>query len=83
MFGALAAFTKDFDVGFKLVEDLFQQSVTETQQLRNFTSAEIGAVQFRQDRLAILNAKGISVVMFLGRVLLLIQYILGETKIIL
>lgn len=76
--GALAAFTRDFDIGYKIVNDEDQQIVIQDEQFQNNTASEIDAAQFRADRLPVLNAKGTSMVMFLGRLLLLIQYILGE-----
>jgi hypothetical protein len=47
-------------------------------QLSNFyTKSDIDAENFRKERLPKLNARGISAVMSLGRLLLLVQYCLG------
>ena len=78
IFCALAAFTKDFDIGYGLAVDQEQEVVLATQQFQNYSKAEIDATQFRLNRLPLLNAKGIFLVLMLSRLVLLLQYVLGE-----
>ena len=78
IFCALAAFTKDFDIGYDLMKDQEEEIVLTMQKYQNYSKAEIGAAQYRLDRLPILNAKGVSLVLMLSRILLLLQYTLGE-----
>lgn len=78
IFCALAAFTKDFDIGYLLSPSATaeQQVVEEIQSIGGFSEEQISAAQFREDRLPTLNARGISLVMMFSRVLLLVQYLL-------
>ena len=77
VFAALAAFTKDFDITNGLVND------AEQTELENELSIIAGiqatsAYKFREDRLPLINAEGLSVVMMCSRILLLLQYLMGE-----
>ncbi len=48
-------------------------------QLASFsTNDDIAAAAYRNNRLPTLNARGLSIVMALSRLLLLVQYIIGE-----
>lgn len=79
VFCALAAFTKDFDIGYQLSSSasVEKQNVANIQSNDGLSEEEINAAQFREDRLPLLNAKGISLVMMFSRVLLLLQYLLS------
>lgn len=78
VFCALAAFTKDFDIGYQLSTSasVEEKVVEEIQSMGGVSEAQIKAAQFRQNRLPILNARGISLVMMFSRLLLLAQYLL-------
>lgn len=78
MFCALAAFTKDFEIGYKLVSDKEETAATVVQQQDGFSLSEIDAFRSRSEKLPLLNARGISTVMMLSRVLLLFQYLISE-----
>jgi hypothetical protein len=77
VFSALAAFTKDFDITNGLVPD-HEQDETERLIAALVDSRSTAAIRFRQDRLPLLNARGLSIVMALSRLLLLAQYLVGE-----
>ena len=81
IFCALAAFTKDFDIGYNVATDEDQDTTTQIQRLQNYTNAELNAEQFRLDRMPLLNAKGTSIVMMLSRLLLLLQYVVGKQNV--
>jgi hypothetical protein len=74
IFSALATFTKDFDITSGLWED---PNETLTDQLLSQAGNQLVALDYRQDRLPRLNAKGLSTVMALSRLLLLLQYVIG------
>ena len=78
VFCALAAFTKDFDITNGLVNNNAEQQ--ELDEVPSFiVSVEASnAVKYRQDRLPLLNAQSLSLVMTISRLLLLIQYLVGE-----
>lgn len=86
MFSALAAFTNNFDitVGLSAGDDpdqaladaLFAQAGTDDKN-------SISATHFRDGRLPILNARGLSMVMGISRLLLLVQYAAGMPLVIL
>ena len=75
-FAALAAFTKDFDISNGLVDDEADQR--DLAQAQSLTGDALNALKFREGRLPLLNAEGLSVVMMLSRVLLLLQYLMGK-----
>ena len=78
VFSALAAFTRDFNITDGLYKNPEQQQADDIlTQLGNDKSA-LAAVAFRNDRLPRLNAKGISLVLAISRVVLLTQYLVGE-----
>jgi hypothetical protein len=78
VFSALAAFTKDFDITNGLVPDREQN---ETEKLiAGLDGSAAVAFKYRQDRLPLLNARGVSMVMALSRLLLLAQYLVGEQR---
>ena len=75
VFGALAAFTNDFDV-FNGIQGNGDQGLLNELQRDEFASgANIAAGNERQQRLPILNSRGICIVMALSRLLLLAQYL--------
>ncbi|KAF7983410.1 hypothetical protein HWV62_22441 [Athelia sp. TMB] len=75
VFSALCAFTADFDITFGLSNDpteaLRQQLMI---QLGN-GNGRLAAETFRDNRLPRVNARGISMVLALSRLLLLVQYV--------
>ena len=76
IFSALAAFTKDFDITNGLVPDL-EQHDTEIL-IAGLDQSAAAAFKYRQDRLPLLNGRGVSLVMALSRFLLLVQYLIGK-----
>jgi hypothetical protein len=82
IFCALAAFTNNFDITEGVSNDSTEAKLLAQAQLSDFsTSSDIAVAQFRQQRLPTLNARGISITMAFSRLLLLIQYVLGEIAI--
>lgn len=82
VFGALAAFTNNFDitVGLSNGPDPDQTLLTQLEiQNDGFSTQDITAQQFRNDRLPIQNDRGISIVLGLSRALLLAQYLVGTS----
>jgi hypothetical protein len=78
VFAGLSAFTNSFDVTDGLRENR-DELLIEQLQLADFrTQSDIHAAKFRNERMPTLNARGISMVMALGRLLLLVQYGLGK-----
>jgi hypothetical protein len=78
VFSALAAFTKDFDITNGLVADPDERETDRLIAGLVGTRSAAAAIRFRQDRLPLLNARGLSLVMALSRLLLLAQYLVGE-----
>jgi hypothetical protein len=80
VFCALAAFTKDFDITNGLVNNNAEQQELEKVLVLSFTASveDSNALKYRQDRLPLLNSQCLSFVMASSRLLLLIQYIVGE-----
>lgn len=76
VFAALAAFTKEFDITNGLVNDEAEQ--TQLDEALSLTAEASSALMFREGRLSLLNAEGLSLVMMLSRALLLLQYLVGE-----
>ena len=80
MFCTLAAFTRNFDVTDGIVNDVQEQNVLTQLKLQDFMSQQdIAVAQYRSDRIPTLNARGISMTIAFSRVVLLAQYVLGET----
>jgi len=78
LFSALAAFTRDFDItaGFMGDDDQgLNQLLSELGDDEN----TFKAIQFREDRLPRLNARGVAMTMALSRLLLLVQYAVGRS----
>ena len=73
----MAAFTRDFDITGGIVKHsdsaLADQLFTQAGSDQN----GLAASHFRDNRLPLLNARGLSMTMALSRLLLLLQYILG------
>jgi hypothetical protein len=81
-FAALAAFTKDFDITNGLKNDEAEQKkIDDALSTLSVTGDTSSALKFRESRLPLLNAEGLSLVMMLSRVLLLLQYLVGEDSI--
>jgi hypothetical protein len=80
IFSALAAFTRNFDITACLLPVNEDEIALRTQLLTQLglTSDDLEAIQFREDRLPRLNARGVSMTMAISRLLLLVQYCIGE-----
>ena len=78
VFCALAAFTKDFDIGYKIIVNKDESAAVQTQLQDGLTNEEVNASQYREDHLPLMNARGISTVMVFSRLLLLSQYLISE-----
>lgn len=79
VFCALAAFTNNFDITNGIANDNVMQKKLIQLQLADFdTSQDIAAANYRGNRLPTLNARGISIVMALSRVVLLLQYLMSK-----
>ena len=78
VFSALAAFTKDFDITNGLSPDPDQAESDRLIAALVDTESAVEAIRYREDRLPLLNARGVSMVMALSRLLLLAQYLVGE-----
>jgi hypothetical protein len=81
VFGALAAFTRDFDITARLTtgNDPDQDRADQIQIGLGMASMEgIGAQHQQKDRLPDLNFRGIAMTMAWSRVLLMTQYIIGK-----
>jgi len=79
IFGALSAFTTDFDItaGIGNGSTREQQEAAQIQVQLNYSSVQgVQAHQFQTDRLPVLNFRGVSMVMGLSRLLLMTQYII-------
>jgi low temperature requirement protein LtrA len=78
IFSALAAFTRKFDITAGLLPD-DDQTLTDSLMLQlGDDQNNLEATQFRDDRLPRLNARGVAMTMALSRLLLLVQYAVGE-----
>jgi hypothetical protein len=80
IFSALAAFTRDFDITAGLWPNLDQTQALQGQLLlqAGLEADDLRALDFREARLPKLNARGVSMTMALSRLLLLLQYCIGE-----
>ena len=78
VFCALAAFTKDFDITNGLVNNDAEQQELDEELSFIVGVQDSNAIKYREDRLPLLNAKSLSLVMAISRLLLLIQYLVGE-----
>lgn len=79
VFCALAAFTNNFDITNGIANNNSAQNKLVELQLADFDSMQdIAAANYRENRLPTLNARGISIVMALSRVVLLSQYLMSE-----
>ncbi|KZS89234.1 hypothetical protein SISNIDRAFT_458965 [Sistotremastrum niveocremeum HHB9708] len=76
LFGALAAFTNNFDITTGLTPAFNPELFDSVAALGTTDGATIQAQMYRDALIPILNAKGISVCMALSRVVLLLQYLL-------
>jgi hypothetical protein len=79
IFSALAAFTRNFDITAALMDG---DDLGLTKQLLlqlGSDESDIEAMQFRDNRLPRLNARGVAMTMALSRLLLLVQYAVGKS----
>ncbi|KZP30495.1 hypothetical protein FIBSPDRAFT_1038164 [Athelia psychrophila] len=76
VFGALSAFTREFDVTFGLTGNDPTEALREQLMIElGSDSGRLAAETFRNNRLPRVNARGISMVLALSRLLLLAQYL--------
>lgn len=73
----MSAFTHDFDITAGLFLDSDQAMTDQLLAQLGADEGRIAAMAFRDQRLARINARGISMVLALSRLLLLVQYIVG------
>ena len=78
IFSALAAFTDNFDITTGLFSDPNAALQNELLSELGNDHSRLAAMNFRDDRMPRVNARGISMVMALSRMLLLGQYIVGK-----
>jgi hypothetical protein len=73
----MAAFTNEFDitVGFDADDEMTIRRLQLSGDVS--TPSDLDAENFRAERLLRLNVRGLSMVVALGRLVLLIQYVLG------
>jgi hypothetical protein len=78
VFSALAAFTRDFNITTGTFQSADAALVDELLAQAGEGRNGLAASHFRLDnRLPLLNARGLSVTMALSRLLLLLQYVVG------
>jgi len=76
VFCAFAAFTTSFDIGEGIVNDSATAALLKDLRFdQGWTNSTIAAKAFQENRLPILNDRGISMTMAFSRVLLLVQYL--------
>jgi hypothetical protein len=84
VFGSLSAFTTDFDItdGLGKGETRFETAALSIQaQLHYSTVQDVHQHIFQtDDRVSILNFRGISLTMGLSRLLLMFQYLVGKVS---
>ena len=78
VFSALAAFTKDFNITDGLKHDPEGEQANNIFVQLGGDKSALDASAFRNERLPRLNAKGISVVLAISRIVLLVQYLVSE-----
>ena len=77
VFAALSAFTNKFDITDGIRLDRDQERILELQSANQMSTADLNAEAYRNQRMPTLNARGISMVVALSRLLLFVQYCLG------
>lgn len=77
VFSAMAAFTDAFDITNGIASDPTQGQINNLLSYGGFNKGDVSAQMFRNNRLPVLNARGISMSMGLSRMVLLIQYLAG------
>ena len=81
VYAGLAAFTNSFNITSGLRTDREQQQADALMEGNSLKGkADIAASNFRNDRLPTLNARGISLFMGFGRLVLLMQYSFGMSS---
>ncbi|KAF7976379.1 hypothetical protein HWV62_6951 [Athelia sp. TMB] len=75
VFSAMAAFTDAFDITNGIASDPTQGQINNLLSYGGFNKGDVSAQMFRNNRLPVLNARGISMSMGLSRMVLLIQYL--------
>lgn len=78
IFGTLSAFTHNFNIFVGLLSDDSQPQNPPNFGLNVTDFNSVFASSLREERLPVLNAKGISVVLGISRLFLLIQYAIGQ-----
>lgn len=79
VFGAMATFASNFNIFFGSLSGDSQAPVNPVQfQINNTDFSSVFASTLRKERLPVINARGISMVMACSRLLLLIQYLVGQ-----
>lgn len=78
VFSAMAAFTQNFDITVGLDKDSDQAAIDALQAASGTNKNEFSASMFRNNRLPILNARGVSMAMGISRIVLLMQYSAGK-----
>jgi hypothetical protein len=79
VFGTMATFTRNFNIFAGLLTDDSQPPDTPVDfQLSTTDFNSVFASSLREERLPVLNAKGISIVLGFSRLFLLTQYAIGQ-----
>ena len=79
IFSALAAFTRDFDITSGIAQDPDAALVDAISTQAGLEDQNgLVASHFRYNRLPLLNARGVSITMAFSRLLLFLQYAVGE-----
>ena len=75
----MAAFTKDFDVTNGIVSNAKEHNMLTQLKLQDYLSKQdIDVKDYRKERIATLNASGISMTIAFSRIVLLAQYVIGK-----
>ena len=77
VFSAMAAFTDAFDITNGIASNPTQGQINNLLSYGGFSKGDVSAQMFRNNRLPVLNARGISMSMGLSRIVLLVQYLAG------
>jgi hypothetical protein len=78
IFGTMATFTSNFSIFSGILQDDSRTPVNPVQfQVSDVTFNDVFASGLREERLPVINSRGISLVMAFSRLLLLFQYLLG------
>ncbi|KZP30473.1 hypothetical protein FIBSPDRAFT_1038145 [Athelia psychrophila] len=75
VFSAMAAFADQFDITNGIANNPDQAEAESLLTAAGFSKNELDALMFRNNRIPLLNARGISMAMALSRIVLLVQYL--------